>query len=146
MHFSFWGGRGGRDRMVIRVIATHAISDCHYLSCEFEPRSWRGVLDKTLCDKAWQWLATCRCFSPGTPVSSNNKTNRHNIIEILLKVTLNTILTLTLFILRSVIMHCYFMVSFSLYAVIILMNILNMYIRENLILIELYDQLWMNFL
>ena len=146
MHFSFWGGRGGRDRMVIRVIATRAISDCHHLSCEFEPRSWRGVLDKTLCDKAWQWLATCRCFSPGTPVSSNNKTYRHNIIEILLKVTLNTILTLTLFILRSVIMHCYFMVSFSLYAVIILMNILNMYIRANLILNELYDQLWMNFI
>jgi hypothetical protein len=30
-------------------------------------------------------------FSPGTPVSSNNKTDRHDITEILLKVTLNTI-------------------------------------------------------
>jgi hypothetical protein len=30
-------------------------------------------------------------FSPGTPVSSTNKTERHNIIEILLKVALNTI-------------------------------------------------------
>jgi hypothetical protein len=29
-------------------------------------------------------------FSPGTPVSSTNKTDRHNIAEILLKVVLNT--------------------------------------------------------
>ena len=35
-------------------------------------------------------------FSPGTPVSSTNKTDRHNITEILLKVALNTI-TLTLY-------------------------------------------------
>jgi len=28
---------------------------------------------------------------PGTPVSSTNKTDRHNITEILLKVALNTI-------------------------------------------------------
>jgi hypothetical protein len=30
-------------------------------------------------------------FSPGTPVSSSNKTDCHDIIEILLKVALNTI-------------------------------------------------------
>jgi hypothetical protein len=30
-------------------------------------------------------------FSPGTPVSSTNKTDRHDIFEILLKVALNTI-------------------------------------------------------
>ena len=29
-------------------------------------------------------------FSPGTPVSSTNKIDRHNIAEILLKVALNT--------------------------------------------------------
>jgi hypothetical protein len=34
-------------------------------------------------------------FSPGTPVSSTNKTNHHNIAKILLKVALSTI-TLTL--------------------------------------------------
>jgi hypothetical protein len=34
-------------------------------------------------------------FSPGTPVSSTNKTDCHDITEILLKVALNTI-TLTL--------------------------------------------------
>ena len=42
-------------------------------------------------DEVWQWLATGRWFSRGTPVSSTNKTNRHDIAEILLKVTLNTI-------------------------------------------------------
>jgi len=30
-------------------------------------------------------------FSPGTPFSSTNKTDRHDITEILLKVALNTI-------------------------------------------------------
>ena len=30
-------------------------------------------------------------YSPGTPVFSTNKTDRHDITEILLKVTLNTI-------------------------------------------------------
>jgi hypothetical protein len=34
------------------------------------------------CDKVCQWLATGRWFSPGTPVSSSNKTDRHwNIVE-----------------------------------------------------------------
>ena len=51
----------------------------------------RGVLDTTLCDNVCQWLATCRWLSPDTPVSSTNKTDRHNITEILLNVTLNTI-------------------------------------------------------
>jgi hypothetical protein len=35
--------------------------------------------------------ATGRWFSPGTPVSSTNKTDRHDITEILLKVAFNTI-------------------------------------------------------
>jgi hypothetical protein len=39
---------------------------------------------------AGQW------FSPGTPVSFTNKTDCHNITEILLKVALNTIHELTL--------------------------------------------------
>ena len=41
--------------------------------------------------KVCQWLATGRWFSPDPPVSSTNKTDRHNITEILLKVVLNTI-------------------------------------------------------
>ena len=55
----------------------------------------RGVLNTTLCDKDCQWLVTGRWFSPGTLVSFTNKTGRHDITEILLKVALNTI-TLTL--------------------------------------------------
>jgi hypothetical protein len=53
-----------------------------------------GVLDTTLCDKVCQRLATGRWFSPGTPVSSTNKTHHHDIAEKWLKVALNTI-TLT---------------------------------------------------
>ena len=45
----------------------------------------------TLCDKVCQWLAKGHWSSPGPPVSSINKTDRHDITEILLKVVLNTI-------------------------------------------------------
>jgi hypothetical protein len=41
-------------------------------------------------DKVYQLLAQDRLFSPGTPASSTNKTGRHDIAEILLKVALNT--------------------------------------------------------
>ena len=38
------------------------------------------------------FMARCtRWFSPGTPVSSTDKSDRHDITEILLKVALNTI-------------------------------------------------------
>ena len=60
----------------------------HHWRCQFESRSWWGVLITTLCDKVWKWFATGRWFSP---VSSSNKTDCHDITEILLKVTLNTI-------------------------------------------------------
>jgi len=39
-------------------------------------------------DKACQLLAQGRWFSPGTPASSTTKTDRHDIAEILLNVTL----------------------------------------------------------
>jgi hypothetical protein len=58
--------------------------------CEFQSRV-RGVLDTTLCDKVCQLLAAGRWFSPGTLVSSTNKTDCHDIAEILLKLALNTI-------------------------------------------------------
>ena len=44
----------------------------------------RSVLDTTLCEKVYQWLATGWYFSPGTSVLSTNKTERHDITEILL--------------------------------------------------------------
>jgi hypothetical protein len=37
------------------------------------------------------WLGAGRWFSPGTPVSSTNKTDSHDITKILLKVALNTL-------------------------------------------------------
>ena len=45
----------------------------------------------TLCDKVCQWLATDQWFSPGPSVSSTDKTDRHDITEILLKVALHPI-------------------------------------------------------
>jgi hypothetical protein len=54
------------------------------------------VLGTTLCDEVCQWLAAGLWFSPGTPVFSTDKTDHHDIAEILLKVALNTI-TITLF-------------------------------------------------
>ena len=49
-------------------------------NCEFESHSWRGVLDTTLYDKVCRW---------GTPVSSTNKTDCHDITVIILKMALN---------------------------------------------------------
>jgi hypothetical protein len=48
-------------------------------------------LDTTLCDKVCQLLSTGQWFSPGTPVSSTNKTDNQDITEILLKVALSTL-------------------------------------------------------
>jgi len=46
---------------------------------------------KILSKKVCQWLAPGRWFSPGTPVSSTNKTDGHDITKILLKQALSTI-------------------------------------------------------
>ena len=54
---------------------------------------WPGVLDTILCEKVFQLLTAGLWFSLGTSVSSTNKTNCHNISEILLRVAL----TLTLY-------------------------------------------------
>ena len=55
------------------------------------PAIFRTRTSPTLCDKVRQLLTTGHWFSPSTPVSSTNNTNRHDIHEILLKVALNTI-------------------------------------------------------
>ena len=88
---TYFEGRGGRNRMVVGFTTTCAISAYYQWCCEFEVRSGRCVLDTTLCDKVSEWLATGRWFSPGPTVSSTNKTDRHDIAEILLKVALNTL-------------------------------------------------------
>jgi len=43
--------RRGRDGMVVGFTTTCAISAHHHQRCEFESRSWRDILDATLCDK-----------------------------------------------------------------------------------------------
>ena len=50
---------------------------------------WPVTLYTTLCDKVCHWLTAGQWFSLCAPVSSTNKTDRHNIIEIMLEVALN---------------------------------------------------------
>jgi hypothetical protein len=38
------------------------------LTLEFEPRSWRGVIDTTLCNTVCQWVAAGLWISPCTPL------------------------------------------------------------------------------
>jgi hypothetical protein len=71
----------------------HSVPITTYVVIPIGP--WQGVLDTTLCDTSYQWLETGRWISPGTPVSSTNKTNCYDITDILLKVELNSI-TITL--------------------------------------------------
>ena len=73
--------------MVVGFTTTRAISTYHNQIYEFEPRSWRDLLDTKLCDNVYQF-ATGRWFSPGTPDFSTDKLDRY---EVLLKVALNTI-------------------------------------------------------
>ena len=82
----------GRDRMVVGFITKYRCNQCiSPLKLWVRIPTRRDVLDTTLCDEACQWLATGRWFSPGTPVSFTNKTDRHDITEKLLKMALNTI-------------------------------------------------------
>ena len=50
--------------MVVWCTTTYAISAYPHFSCEFEPRSWWGVLDTTLRDIVCQWIAAGWWFSP----------------------------------------------------------------------------------
>jgi hypothetical protein len=70
-------------------IRTHNSGDRHWLH-----RKNYHTITVTTVDldqiKSYAYI-TGRWFSPGPPVSSTNKTDRHDITEILLKVALNTI-------------------------------------------------------
>ena len=64
----------------------------------------------TLCDKVCRWLMVGRWFSPGTPVSSTNKPDRHNKTEISLICGKTIIIALVTFQKRLKVMHaciCY---------------------------------------
>ena len=64
-----------------RLSTTHSITPhTIFLACYYEENIY------FLC----QWLATGRWFSPRTPISSTNKTDRQDITQLLLKVALNT--------------------------------------------------------
>ena len=72
------------------------ISNWFYRSY-FPLRSTKGskFKENILCKNGLKFVCKClvtgQWFSPGTLVSSTNKTDRHDIAEILLKVTLSTI-------------------------------------------------------
>ena len=84
------------------------ISNYHTIMTTTTPITWHfGHLKENICiyiffflsdfcDKICQWLATGQWFLRGTPVSSTNKTDHCDIIEILLKVALSTITYLSL--------------------------------------------------
>ena len=73
-------GRRGRDHMVVGFTTTYAISAYHHWCCEFESRSGRGVQHYVI-----------KFVSDLRQVSSTNKTDRHDITEIVLIEALNTI-------------------------------------------------------
>jgi len=85
----YWG-RLGRDRMVVRFTTTYATSAYHHWCCEFKSRSGPGV-QHCLMKFVNDFRQVGRWVSPGPPVSSTNKTDRHDIAEILLKVALNAL-------------------------------------------------------
>jgi hypothetical protein len=68
--------------MLVGFTTTYAI-DAYHHGCEFESCSGRDVQHYVFVSdlrQAGQW------FSPGTPVSLTNKTDRYDITDILLKV------------------------------------------------------------
>ena len=84
-------GSHGRDRMVVGFITTYAISAITFNVVSSNPihgevHSIQHYVIKFVSD-----LRRVGGFSSGTLVSSTNKTDCHNITEILLKVALNTI-------------------------------------------------------
>jgi hypothetical protein len=83
-------GRRCRDRMVVGFTTTFAINAYHHWS-EFESHS--GMV-YSIQHYVIKFISDLRQFSPSTLISSTNKTDRHEITEILLIVALNTI-TLT---------------------------------------------------
>ena len=76
------GAVNDRDRMVVEF-TTQVVG--------LNPAHVEVSTHATLCDKVSQRLATGLWLSLGTPVSSTNKTDHHDITEILLKVVLNPI-------------------------------------------------------
>jgi hypothetical protein len=84
---------GHRDRMVVGFTTICAISQSVPITTNFvslNPANGEVYLIQHYVIKVVSGLRQV-WFSPGSPVSSTNKTDCHNITEILLKVALNTI-------------------------------------------------------
>ena len=64
----------------------------NFLLCGFAPGfvNTKKGCTRLAADKAYQLLAHGRWFPPGTSASSTTKTGRNDIVEMLLKVALNT--------------------------------------------------------
>ena len=76
----FSWGRHGRDRMIVGFMTTYAISAYHHPCCAFESRSGEVYSIQHYVIKFVSDLVV----SPGPAVSPTNKTDRHDIAEILL--------------------------------------------------------------
>ena len=84
----FARSRRGRVRMVVGFTTTFAISAYHHLRYEFESCSGEVYSIQRYAIKFISDLGQVGGFLPGTPVSSTNKTDIHDITKILLKVGL----------------------------------------------------------
>jgi hypothetical protein len=78
--------------MHITCIISYTSINIHFMNVCVQHNSTKGYTRLAVArDKVYQLLANGRWFSPGTPASSTTKIGRHDIDEILLKVTLSTI-------------------------------------------------------
>jgi hypothetical protein len=65
----------------IRILAQYNASTfCN--QCLSPLKLWVRIQFMVRCNKVCQWLATGQWFSPGTPISSTNKIDRHDKTEI----------------------------------------------------------------
>ena len=92
-NYWMWTVMDGIINGIQYIVFYHHVHDWVNTQCQLPLMLWVRISIRTrcttLCDKVCQWLATDRWFSLGSPVSSTNKTDRHDITQILLKVALN---------------------------------------------------------
>ena len=74
------------DRMIVGFTSTCAVSAYHQYSYEFQPVHGEVYSIQHYLMKFVSNLQQVGVFFPGTPISSTNKINRHNITEIVCKV------------------------------------------------------------
>jgi hypothetical protein len=82
-------GRRGRDRMILDLQLQSVTITINVVS--LNPAQARYTRFNSMWYNVCQWLAAGRWLTSGPPVSSINKTDRHDINEILLKVALNIV-------------------------------------------------------